>query len=351
MEKQSLPIKIGIVGLGRAGWGMHVEELRNSQHLFRIVAGCDPIAERRERLYQEFGSNVYDSVEQLVADPDVELVDIASRSNDHYAHGVMALQAGKDILLEKPMTKTLAEAEKLAETAERLGRKLYVRHNRRFDSDFLHVREIIDSGLLGDIFLIKLYRHQFQRRNDWQTLKVFGGGQLLNWGPHIIDHALQLMQSPSRLAWSRLDTIQAAGDAEDHVMLILEGDNGRVIEIEISGGMPLPAPWYQVYGTRGTLALTDSVISLKYLDRSFALPELKADSGTPEQHFGKTGTFNAAEVEWIEERIPVKAAETDFWQELYASIRRNQVFSVTTTEALQVVRMIAEAKHGTAYDS
>ena len=214
-----------------------------------------------------------------------------------------------------------------------------------FDRDFLHVREIIESGLLGDIFLIKLYRHQFQRRNDWQTLKEFGGGQLLNWGPHIIDHALQLMQSPSRLMWSHLNRIQAAGDAEDHVKLILQGDNDRVVDIEISGGMPLPTPLYQVYGTRGSLSLAGSEITLKYLDRKVAMPKLEADPGTPQQSFGQSGTFQAAKMEWTEECIPVRpAVETDFWEELYRSIRLNKPFPVTTEDALNVVRMVEAAR-------
>lgn len=68
------------------------------------------------------------------------------------------------------------------------GPHLYLRHNRRVESGFEKVNEIIDSGVLGDVFSIKLTRNGYSRRCDWQTISEFGGGQLLNWGPHIVDH-------------------------------------------------------------------------------------------------------------------------------------------------------------------
>lgn len=330
---------------------MHCRELQSKPEWFHIFAGCDPLPERLDNLRRTFGSKTYERIEDLVEDEEVELVVIASRSSDHLSHGLIALSAGKDILLEKPMTLHLKEAEQLAETADRLGRSLYVRHNRRFDPDFLHVCEIMESGILGEVILIKLYRHSFQRRNDWQTLKEFGGGQLLNWGPHIIDHALRLMQATARLKWSHLDQVQAAGDAEDHLKLILEGDNGRVIDIEISGGMAISAPAYQLYGTRGSLVLTGTEIQLKYIRTDMPLLALEADPGTPGQSFGRTGTFKAADdVEWIEETIPVKPAHPiDFWEALYHSIRLGEPFHITTDEALSVVEIITEAKRNTRF--
>ena len=81
---------------------------------------------------------------------------------------------------------------------------LYIRHNRRFEPGFQHVREIIDSGLLGEVFEIKLRRVGYSRRDDWQTIMEFGGGQLLNWGPHIVDHSLRLLGAPLKSLWSDL---------------------------------------------------------------------------------------------------------------------------------------------------
>ena len=97
------PIKIGIVGLGRAGWGMHCEELESRQDKYTIVAACDTIPERREKMVARYGCKTYANIEDMIADPDVELVDIATRSCDHYRHAAMALATGKPAFLEKPM--------------------------------------------------------------------------------------------------------------------------------------------------------------------------------------------------------------------------------------------------------
>ena len=96
------PIKVGIAGLGRAGWKMHCGELNGKEDMFRIVAACDVLEERRNKMKEMYGCKAYERIEDMIADPEVELVDIATRSRDHYNHAMMALQAGKSIFLEKP---------------------------------------------------------------------------------------------------------------------------------------------------------------------------------------------------------------------------------------------------------
>lgn len=349
MNNRVEPVKIGIIGLGRAGYGMHCKELRDKTNLFQITAGCDPIVSRLETLSQEFGSKCYERIEDLVNDRNVDLVDIASRSSDHYTHGMIALEAGKDIVLEKPMTLHVNEAEQLVETALKKGKNIYVRHNRRYDPDFLHVMELINSGILGEIHSIKLSRHSYNRRNDWQTLKEFGGGQLLNWGPHIIDHALCLLQSPIKNIWSHLDQINAAGDAEDHIKLILTGENGRVADIEITGAVVLPSPTYHINGTKGSLSLSGKEIRLKYLHPEVQLKPLHADPGTPPQ----MGTFNnGEELKWVEEVVPVSPAiQHNFWEELYRSVRFRESFRIQISEAMDVVKVISQVKRNTRFES
>ena len=187
MEK---PIRIGLVGLGRAGHGMHKKELETRQDKFQFYAVCDIIEERTKPFVEEFGSKPYTSYEEMLKDDNVELVSIATRSCDHYKHAKMALLAGKDVMLEKPFCMHPEESRELiALGSQPAGPHLYIRHNRRFEKGFCKAMEIIDSGILGEVFEIKLSRNSYQRRCDWQTISEFGGGQLLNWGPHIIDHS------------------------------------------------------------------------------------------------------------------------------------------------------------------
>jgi scyllo-inositol 2-dehydrogenase (NADP+) len=143
----------------------------------------------------------------------------------------------------------------------------------------------------------------------------------------------------------------AAGDAEDHLKIILKGENGRIVDLEISGGIAINSPTYMVYGTRGALSLTDNDIHLRYLDPDVPLAKLEANPGTPGEAFGKTGTYESGEqLVWIEKKIPVKPTQAfNIWDELYASYRHHQAFQIRMEEALEVVRIIDEVKKGTSF--
>ena len=339
------PIRIGIVGLGRAGWGMHAQELTGREHLFHVAAACDLLPERRARFAERFGCKVYERVEDLAADPEVELVDIATRSVDHFAHAALALRAGKHVFLEKPMTCSFDEAARLAEIASTSAGGLYIRQNRRYDPDFQQIQEIIASGKLGSIYQVRLARQGYARRDDWQTLKEFGGGQLLNWGPHIIDHALRLLESPVANQYSYLKRVAAVGDAEDHLRIILTGENGRVVELEISGGVALSEPVYRIFGDRGSLVMSGNEIHLRYLDPAVSLPARQANPGTPGETFGQPESLP-----WVEEHLPVREGSTAIiWDELHAAIRQGAPFRVRLEEALEVMRVVSAAKAGTPF--
>jgi scyllo-inositol 2-dehydrogenase (NADP+) len=342
-------IRVGIVGLGRAGWGMHVPELGGKEEKFLITAGCDTDAAQRKRFADKCACPVYRRIEDLIADPNVDLVDIASRTTEHVQHAVLALKAGKDVFLEKPIAVSYPEALKLKAAARRSRGTLYIRHNRRFEPGFQHIREIMDSGILGNVYEIKLRRNGYSRRDDWQTLLRCGGGQLLNWGPHIIDHALRFLDAPVAVMWSDLKRISAVGDAEDHLRIILRGQNGRVVDLQISGGAAVSEPEYIVLGTRGGLRSSGNEIVLRYLDPANKLPTRRAKSGMPGQGFGTPDTLK-----WVEQTIPVApgsgATMTSIWDHLHASIREGKPFPITLDEALGVMKVVSAARKGTAFE-
>ncbi len=343
------PIRIGLVGLGRAGWGMHCEELAGREEKFHFVAACDLIPERREQMAARYGCRTYERIEELIADPGVELVDIATRSCDHLAHAQLALAAGKHVLVEKPMTVSYAEAVQLKAAVDAASGRLFIRHNRRFEPAFQHIREIIAAGMLGEVYEIKLRRVGFGRRDDWQTLKAFGGGQLLNWGPHIVDHALRLLESPVAGMWSDLKRVAAVGDAEDHLKIILRGENGRVVDLEISGGAAIGESEYLIWGSRGALTCSGESITLKYLDPQRALAPRQADPSTP----AHDGFGSPDDCHWCEETIPVNPADavdmTTIWDRLYSALREGAPYPITFAEALEVMRIISLAKDGTPF--
>ena len=345
----SNPIKIGVVGLGRIGMSVHRECLKARPDKYKVVAACDLIADRTARYAEEFGCRTYCNIDDLIADPEVEVVDIATRSCDHYEHSKKALLAGKSVLVEKPFCETYEEALELVKLGSQpAGPRIYVRHNRRFEEGFIKVNEIIDSGILGEVYEIKLTRNSYQRRNDWQTILEFGGGQLLNWGPHIIDHALQFCGGTYESMFSDIKRVAAVGDAEDHIKILFKGVNGRIVDMEISGGVSCNTPMYMIYGTKGTLIGEGKELRLKYLDPDVELAEIKADPETP----GSGSSFgNSETLTWKEETVTLQGGDktTVIWDYFYDTYRNSKPYPITSAQALEVMRVITEVKEGTVF--
>lgn len=349
MDNYSSPIRMGIVGLGRAGWGMHCAELDKYPNLFKIVAVCDPLKERRDMAVAKYGCAAYRRYADLLSDRDVELVDIASGTDDHVTQTLAALATGRWVHLEKPMCLTHKEAVVLRAASIKARNRLTMRHNRRFEDGFQHIREIIASGLLGEVYDIKLRFGSFSRRDDWQALKCRGGGQLLNWGTHLIDQSLQFLGAPPVRIWSDLKRVAAAGDAEDYVHILMCNAAGLTVDMEISGGRVIPEPEYTVTGTRGGLTRSGKEIKLRYMDPAQKLKRRRASVRTP-----KLGTYGTPEeLKWIEETIAVQPQKPDgmtrIWEHLYATIRQNKPFPVTLDQAVEVMRIISLSRKGTPF--
>jgi predicted dehydrogenase len=357
-------IKVGLVGLGRAGWGMHTVEMDKFGDKFEITGSYDVIAERMDYMAKRYPNcKAHQSFESLINDPEIELVAIANRSPEHVKYNIAALEAGKIVFAEKPVALNYAEAMQLKAAADKHPGKLFCRQNRRFEAAFHHVSEIIASGILGKVFEIKLCRHSYNRRNDWQTLREFGGGQLANWGPHLIDHALQFINYEIESIWGDMKQIAASGDAEDHFKAVIRGKSGLVVDVEVSGGIALPSPVYAVYGSKGSLiANNENELHLKYLDVSQCTPQPAVDRTTPAidaapyhqqvqaqaqaqqaKWSAQSGPVNIGGLAWVEETIPTNpksgATVNDIYLHLYRAIRENVPFPVKNEEAFEVVRV------------
>ena len=340
------PIKIGIVGLGRAGWGMHCNELENKKDKFQIVAACDLEPDRLENMKTRYSCKTYSNIADLIADPEVELVDIATRSIDHFKHAEMALKAGKYVQLEKPMCTSYEQALALKQlSGSKEKPKLFIRHNRRFEGEFNQVKEIIASGILGNVFMIKLYRYGYSHRDDWQTLKEFCGGMSLNWGPHIVDHALQFLDYDIECSFYDVKLTTACGDADDHLKLVFRNKKGLTVDLEITSGTATSAPEYQVYGDRGSLISDSGFFKLHYLDPNFPLEVRTPHRETPGSWFS-----TPEKLTWIDENIPFKAADmTAIWISLYEAIREGKDFPISIDQAVAVIKVLHDAKKSNGF--
>lgn len=360
-------IKVGIAGMGRAGRFMHVPELLKLDDRFAVVAVCDREPERLRDLPEGLEHvRTYSEFSELARDPELDLVSIATWSEFHVEQTVTALNAGKAVVLDKPFALSYADALRLKAEADKHPGKLFLRFNRRFEPTFMAIREIMKSGILGNIGMVKIYRHTgYVRRFDWQTLTKRGGGLFNNWGPHLVDQALRLLDAPVCDLWCDLQHRISAGDAEDQVKLLLRGANGRVADVEISNTVAIPANWYEVWGDRGTLSVPayGKQIKLKYLKPGFRPQPLQAVDGLFPLKYLDPGNG----MEFIEEERSVSTTSRTYqrgrlvdpatvdpnagytyqdtmWRHVYAALTDGTPYPITIDEGVEVVRVTEEAK-------
>ena len=338
----SQPVKAGVIGLGRSGWYLHALVMKGMPDRFEVTAVSDPLEERRNEAVQELGCTAYADPEQLIHDDRIELVVVATPSHTHADLAVRALEAGKHVLVEKPMCMNVEEADRMIEAAEKNDRLLTAYQLRRLDPDYIRLKEIIDSGILGPLVLVKLARNSYRRRNDWQTLRKLGGGMLNNWGSHIVDQGLQLLDGQVTRFFADLQHTVSAGDADDHVKIVMKGENGAVVDVEVSSCIAYPTPEYFVVGKYGTLTGSTRKFKYKYYDPA-QVPELVADEGPAEgRSYGQP-----EDLPWVEKEEEIDTSgdvKVTFYENLYEAIRKDAPLIVTPESVRRQIAFFDEVR-------
>ena len=340
------PIRVGIAGLGRSGWNIHAHSFEQLPQHYQVVAAMDFDAARRDEAAAKFGARTYDDYDALLADENVEMVAVATPNSAHKPNVVAALEAGKHAVCEKPFGTTSAEADEMIAAAKRTGKIVAPFQNRRYESHFQKVREVIASGVLGEIHLIRLFVHGFSRRWDWQTLREFSGGFLNNWGPHVVDHALQLMNldddAPDPELWVDMRNVLSSGDAEDHIKLVLRAPGGPAVDIELSSAIAFAQDRWLVAGKSGALRGTTSQLEWKWVDWS-AMPDRPIDH---EPTAGRS--YNSEKLEWQSGEWSGGNNDNDlmvaFYRELFESVRNGAPLTVTPQSVRRQIAIIERAK-------
>ncbi len=250
MEKKNVAV-IGYGGMG--GW--HCRHLQNSDCASLI--GIFDIKECRQQAARDNGIHAYNSLEELLADPKVDIVTIATPNDVHKEIAIQAMAAGKHVISEKPVTLCSADLQEMFDASEKYQRLFVVHQNRRWDADFLAMKEIFDSGILGDVFNIESRVHGPRGiPGDWRHLKVHGGGMMLDWGVHLIDQMLQMIPDPIDSVYARMDHI-TNDEVDDGFKMDLLYKNGRVVRIEVGTTNFINLPRWYMQGTKGTAIIYD----------------------------------------------------------------------------------------------
>jgi predicted dehydrogenase len=254
------PIRVALVGYGVAGRVFHAPLVAaNSNYRLDAVVTASP--QRAEAVRQRYPAT------RVLSDPseiwshadDFDLVVIASPNSTHLYLGLEAISAGLPLVVDKPLAPSLAQAEEFARAAEVAKIPLAVFLNRRWDGDYLTIKQLITEGSLGEVF-------QFESRFSWwepalvtgwktQTAPRDGGGALFDLGPHLIDQAIHLF-GPVRDFYAELDTRVHGGANDDDSFLSLVHENGVRSRLWMSRATALRGPRFRVLGSQGGYAKT-----------------------------------------------------------------------------------------------
>jgi len=306
-------IDCGLIGFGLGGRAFHAPFLASVPGL-RLAAVLQRTGDDAARIYP--GTKIVRTLEELLAISSIQLIAISTPNDTHAPLTRACLEAGRDVVLDKPFATTIAEAQELVALAKKTEKFLTVYQERRLDGDFLTLEQLVSSGQLGRVIR---FEEAFDRcrpavRDSWKERPGPGTGVFYDLGPHLIDHALTLFGTPEMLlADTRAERDAASKDDAFDVTFYYA--NGLRAYLSSTTLAPIPRPHFRVLGTRGSYAKQG-------LDPQEALlragkPASGHDWGMEkEEEWGTLAEFDAASV--ARRKIPTLRGD---YRKFYENVR------------------------------
>ena len=249
-----MSIKMAIIGTGgMAGW--HYNNIKEQIPQIKVVAGYDIEPAALARRAKEWGIATL-TPEEIYANPDIDLVLIATPNDVHKDYAINCLKAGKHVICEKPVTMDAPELEEVIAVAKATGRFFSVHQNRRWDADYMTVKQILSDGLLHNPYTIKSSVHGSKRLWGWRAFKPNGGGILLDWGVHLIDQILDLVPEKIVSVYGNLHFLKES-EVDDCMTVTLRFEGGCSAIIDISTNSFVTEPRWVLHCADGTAIVED----------------------------------------------------------------------------------------------
>ncbi len=328
-------LRFGVAGLGRIGWCYHCDEIyRNSLCELAAVADTDP--GRRAEAESAYGCWAFADFGEMISSGLVDAVVIATPTHLHEPMACAALDKGLHVILEKPMAPDLAAAMRIAEAASRAHRQITVYQPHRLRAYFQHILRIVSSGRLGRVVSVQRACFGYGRRNDWQSLKRFGGGMLNNYGAHYVDQILQLIGYDVERVFCSLQLVATMGDADDVVKAVLVTSRGVTGDLLISQASTASPYEFVIYGTCGSLELAGGSLKLRCFDPS-CLGEKQLDCSL----MSEGRRYPSDKLDMKEELIPVDASlEVNLYSDFVQTVGQGRHPYVPVDETIAVMKVL-----------
>ena len=329
--------KIAFVGFGgMAGW--HYRKLQTIEHI--TVAGIWDIKKERRDAASELGIHVYQSMEDLLADPSTDLVLLAAPNDVHKPAAIAAMEAGKNVISEKPVTLNSAELREIIHVSQRTGRFFTVHQNRRWDEDYLTIKKILDEGRLGEVFRLESRVHGSRGiPGDWRQEKIHGGGMILDWGVHLLDQLLLLFPDVAVESVCASVTHVTNQMVDDGFTAEIGFANGvrSLVEVGTSHFISLPR-WFAL-GADGTAVIEDwnlkgRIVKAVGVNEKDVVPVITAAGLT------KTMAPRRADTIYTEELPKVASDVRDFYRNVMAVLEGREESLIRLTQVMRVMKLM-----------
>ncbi|WP_250253916.1 Gfo/Idh/MocA family oxidoreductase [Chryseobacterium sp. Marseille-Q3244] len=245
-------VRAGLCAFGMSGKVFHAPFLKEHPGFF-ISAVVERSKEESKEKYPE--ATIYRSVEEMLQNAEIELVIINTPVQTHYEYAKKALEAGKNIVVEKPFTVDVAEAEELVKLAEEKGVFLSVYQNRRFDRDFQQVQKVLNEGKLGNIKEVEIRFDRFRTTPSGKQHKEnpdqIGSGSLHDLGAHLVDQAVQYFGYPEKL-FADVFSMKGPEFANDYFEILLFYKSDLRVRLKSSVFTKEDHYAYKIHGDRGS---------------------------------------------------------------------------------------------------
>ncbi len=338
------PITTALLSYGMSGEVFHAP-LLSAHPGFRIKTILQRKSESSKQHYP--GVHVVRNLDDILGDPQIELVIVNTPNETHFDYAAKALEAGKHVVVEKPFTNTTLEAQELIALAKKKNRMLSVFQSRRWDGAFMTLKNIIASGALGKIVEYEAHYDRFRNyvaANTWKEEPGPGCGILYNLGSHMLDQVLVLFGKPEWVT-ATIGIQRPGGKVPDYYDLRLECDGLNVI-VKSSYLVREPGPFYVVHGVNGSFVK----YGIDPQEEALKLHQVPGTAGwgtEPEKFWGKLNT----EIEGLHYEGKIETLPGNyigFYQSIYETIREGKELAVKPEQALQVIQLIETANKSNA---
>lgn len=331
--------RLGIIGYGGMG-GWHANNALKSDVV--ELAGIYDIKPERCTLAEQNGIHAYASMDALLNDTSVDLVTVAIPNDVHKDVVIKCLMAGKNVICEKPVALSSAEFAEMVDAAKQSGKIFTVHQNRRWDVDFLAMKQLHDSGEIGEVFNIESRIHGSRGiPSDWRGEKEYGGGMLLDWGVHLIDQILQIYTQKITKLYCRFEHTTNF-EVDDGFKLELTFEDGAQAYVEVGTYNFIALPRFYMQAKDGSALITDwqkkcQVVKCKAWHESDVLPVQTAAGLTKTMAPRDEITTDTYEIERPHSDVH------DFYRNVCAAIEGREEQLVKHDEVMRVMKVMEAA--------